>query len=125
MGKTSLLLMLKYRQMTAFLPTTHDCVLMKLGPNTLDRIAAVSYPANTVLLLDSLDEDEEAHSTVSSANARLLGLLPRMLHFHRSVITCRCSPMNRSNCIYRSVSVQDGFANSLMWSRRGASNNPS
>ncbi|MBF8305206.1 MAG: FGE-sulfatase protein, partial [Acidobacteria bacterium] len=89
MGKTSLLLMLKFRHLTSFLPTSHDCVLMKLGRDTLDRVAAVEHPAGTILLLDSLDEDPEAHRSPNAAEGRLLELLPRLARFHRTVITCR------------------------------------
>lgn len=89
MGKTSLLVMLKYRHLTSFLPTCHDYVLLKLGPDTMDRIAAISNPANTVLLLDSLDEDPKAHGMPGGAQERLLELLPVLVRFHRTVITCR------------------------------------
>jgi hypothetical protein len=89
MGKTSLLVMMKFRHLMSFLQTAHDYVLLKLDSDTLERIGAVANPANTVLLLDSLDEDPGAHRSVGAATDRLLKLLPRVVRFHRTVITCR------------------------------------
>jgi formylglycine-generating enzyme required for sulfatase activity len=92
MGKTSLLLMLKFRHLTALWPTGYHCELMKLGPDTVPRIEAIRKdgdPARTVLLLDSLDEDPEAHRDAEGAEKRLLDLLPRIARFHRVLITCR------------------------------------
>jgi formylglycine-generating enzyme required for sulfatase activity len=89
MGKTSLLVMLKYRHLTSFLPTSADCVLIKLGHDTLERVDAIPDPANTILFLDSLDEDPVAHDHPGGAEGRLLDLLPRIARFHRAVISCR------------------------------------
>jgi|GEM_PF-2360146 len=89
MGKTSLLVMLKFRHLTGSLPGARYCTLMKLGSDTLDRIDAGPHPAQTLLLLDSLDEDPEAHDPSAGADKRLLDLLPRVVRFQRTVITCR------------------------------------
>jgi hypothetical protein len=89
MGKTVLLLMLAARHFATPPSPERECVLLKLGPDTLERIAAVPNPARTVLLLDSLDEDPAAHGHAGGAEGRLLELLPRLVHFHRIVLTCR------------------------------------
>ena len=89
MGKTSLLLMLAFRHFSTTPSRDRDCVLLKLGPDTLERIAAVPHPARTVLLLDSLDEDPAAHDHPQGAQGRLLDLLPRLVGFHRIILTCR------------------------------------
>ncbi len=89
MGKTSLLLMLAARHFASRKTGNQDCVLIKLGPDTLGRIAAVPNPARTVLLLDSLDEDPAAHDHAEGAQGRLLELLPLLVGFHRVILTCR------------------------------------
>ncbi|MCP5526125.1 MAG: SUMF1/EgtB/PvdO family nonheme iron enzyme [Verrucomicrobiales bacterium] len=89
MGKTSLLLMLKFRHLTSLFPTDHHCVLLKLGPDTEADIKAIEDPVHTVLLLDSLDEDPEAHGHASGAAGRLEALLPLVCRFHRVILTCR------------------------------------
>ena len=88
-AKTSLLLMLAFRHLSSAQPDGQECVLLKLGPDTLDRIAAVPNPARTVLLLGSLDEDPAAHSHARGPEGRLLELLPRLVQFHRIILTCR------------------------------------
>jgi formylglycine-generating enzyme required for sulfatase activity len=89
MGKTSLLVMLKYRHLTSSLPTSDDCVLVKLGPDTAGRLDAVRHPAGTILLLDSLDEDREAHDHPDGVEGRIRDLMPRIIRFRRVVISCR------------------------------------
>ncbi len=89
MGKTSLLLMLACRRQSQPPDDGFDCVLMKLGPDTLDRLARVRNPGRTLLLLDSLDEDPAAHDHGEGAQGRLLELLPKLAGFHRVVLTCR------------------------------------
>ncbi len=89
MGKTSLLRMLKLRHLTSLRPPSHRCELMKLGPDTLERLAEIPNPARCILLLDSLDEDAEAHRGGMGADGRLRELLPRISRFHRCVLTCR------------------------------------
>ncbi|MCP4698714.1 MAG: SUMF1/EgtB/PvdO family nonheme iron enzyme [Gammaproteobacteria bacterium] len=86
MGKTSLLLMIKLMHLTAFWPQNFDCLLLKLGEDTLDKIRAVKNRAKTVLLLDALDEDKEAWGHIRK---RLLELLKETGCFHRVIISCR------------------------------------
>jgi hypothetical protein len=63
-----------------------DCVLLKIGEDTLDRIAEIESKHKTVLLLDSLDEDPEAWT---NARGRLISLLDATRNFRRVIITCR------------------------------------
>ncbi|HAB16555.1 MAG TPA: formylglycine-generating enzyme family protein [Verrucomicrobiota bacterium] len=99
MGKTSLLLMLKFRHLTSLLPGSGSCELMKLGPDTVKRIQEVPDPSRTLLLLDSLDEDPEAHRDGQGSEARLSQLLPLLRPFHRTILTCRTQffPENSSH----------------------------
>jgi len=78
MGKTSLLIMFKRRYLSASPPSNHDCALMRLGPDSLDRIRAARDPGRTILLLDSLDEDP----LLSGANCTLYEPSPSVLHRH-------------------------------------------
>ena len=64
-------------------------MLIKLGPDTFERIAAVPNPARAILLLDSLDEDPVAHDHPQGAEGRLLALLPALAPFRRILLTCR------------------------------------
>ncbi len=86
MGKTALLTMLKLLHLTAFWLKEHDCVLKKLGKNTLNEIAKIENKRNTILLLDSLDEDTEAFG---KAQERLISILEAVQQFHKTIITCR------------------------------------
>lgn len=54
MGKTSLLVMLKLTHLLKFWPSDYDCLLLKLGPDTMEVIRNHENKANTVLLLDAL-----------------------------------------------------------------------
>ncbi|TAN48989.1 MAG: formylglycine-generating enzyme family protein [Methylococcaceae bacterium] len=86
MGKTSLLLMLKLAHLFAFWPQGHACELLKLGQDSLERIAKLEHKADTVLLLDALDEDPLARGRIEQ---RLRKLLEATCHFHHVLITCR------------------------------------
>jgi len=86
MGKTSLLVMLKMTHLTSLWPKKYDCVLIKLDKNSLSDIRQISGKANTVLLLDALDEDPTAWGDVKS---RLLEILAASKGFGRVIITCR------------------------------------
>jgi len=86
MGKTTLLTMLKLAHLTAFWPQQTDCVLKKLGENTLEDLKAISSRRTTVLLLDSLDEDTTAYGRV---NERLQEILNATMNFKKVIITCR------------------------------------
>ncbi|MCP4699482.1 MAG: SUMF1/EgtB/PvdO family nonheme iron enzyme [Gammaproteobacteria bacterium] len=86
MGKTSLLMMLKLSHLSAFWPQGHECVLLKLGQNTLDIVEEIENQRNTVLLLDALDEDPTAWDRLEG---RLLELLEKTKFFRRVIISCR------------------------------------
>jgi len=86
MGKTALLTMIKLLHLTAFWLKDKDCVLKKLGKTTLDEIAKIENKRNTILLLDSLDEDTEAFGKVQE---RLISILDAVQQFHKTIITCR------------------------------------
>jgi formylglycine-generating enzyme required for sulfatase activity len=86
MGKTSLLVMLKLADLSRFWPQQHHCELLKLGPDTLDRVNALPNAGDTVLLLAALDEDRTAWGRIEG---RLLEILPRTSHFRRAIVSCR------------------------------------
>lgn len=86
MGKTSVLVMLKLAHLTSFWPAGYECVLLKLGDDTLHKIRSIKNSVNTVILLDALDEDPCATTGVER---RLSELLKATQHFRRVVITCR------------------------------------
>jgi len=86
MGKTSLLVMLKLSHLTSFWPKRHRCELLKLSPDTLDRVKGISAAGDTVLLLDALDEDRGAWGKIQE---RLLEILTHTSRFRRVIISCR------------------------------------
>ena len=86
MGKTSLLVMLKLTHLLAFWPSGYDCLLLKLGPDTLEAVRKHENKANTVLLLDALDEDPTAWGHIEQ---RLIELLHETTNFRRVLISCR------------------------------------
>lgn len=86
MGKTSLLMMLKLAHITSFWPNGYNCVLLKLGEETLGIIRGISEKHKTVLLLDALDEDPLAWER---ARERTVDLLKATSFFKRVIITCR------------------------------------
>ncbi len=86
MGKTSLLMMLKLAHLTAFWPPGYECLLLKLGKDTMDAIKAIENRTNTVLLLDALDEDTTAWGRIKE---RMQELLRETRFFHRVIISCR------------------------------------
>jgi formylglycine-generating enzyme required for sulfatase activity len=86
MGKTSLLMMMRLTHLMAFWPRGYDCLLLKLGEDTLERVAAHQDKAHTVLLLDALDEDPLAWGAIE---ARLVALLDATTRFRRVIISCR------------------------------------
>ncbi|MFZ1640948.1 MAG: formylglycine-generating enzyme family protein [Candidatus Contendobacter sp.] len=86
MGKTSLLVMLKLTHLLRFWPSGYDCLLLKLGPDTLDVVRKHANKANTVLLLDALDEDPTAWGNIEQ---RLIELLQETTNFRRVLISCR------------------------------------
>ncbi|MCB1769423.1 MAG: SUMF1/EgtB/PvdO family nonheme iron enzyme [Candidatus Competibacteraceae bacterium] len=86
MGKTSLLVMLKLTHLLAFWPPGYDCLLLKLGPDTLEVVRQHPNKANTVLLLDALDEDPTAWGHIEQ---RLIELLHETTSFRRVLLSCR------------------------------------
>jgi hypothetical protein len=88
MGKSALLCMIKLMHLTSFWPKSRDCVLKKLGIKTLDEISKEKIPdqRNTILLLDSLDEDPMTYGRVKD---RLLEIIEATKFFAKVIITCR------------------------------------
>jgi hypothetical protein len=86
MGKTSLLMMLKLAHLTAFWPQQYECVLLRLGSDSLDKIANIQNQNCTILLLDALDEDPKAWGRIEW---RLRELLNATENFKRVIISCR------------------------------------
>nr|VFJ57649.1 MAG: Formylglycine-generating enzyme, required for sulfatase activity, contains SUMF1/FGE domain [Candidatus Kentron sp. FM]VFJ58833.1 MAG: Formylglycine-generating enzyme, required for sulfatase activity, contains SUMF1/FGE domain [Candidatus Kentron sp. FM]VFK11836.1 MAG: Formylglycine-generating enzyme, required for sulfatase activity, contains SUMF1/FGE domain [Candidatus Kentron sp. FM] len=86
MGKTSLLMMIKLNQLMAFWPSGFDCLLLELGADTLKIVESHPNKANTVLLLDALDEDPLAWGGIEE---RVLALLAATTRYHRVLISCR------------------------------------
>ncbi len=88
-GKTSLLVRLKCLDLEKPLREGHRAELMRLNSDTLARIQAITDPIHTLLLLDSLDEDPEAHHASRGAAERLRQLFPHLQRFFRVVISSR------------------------------------
>lgn len=86
MGKTALLTMLKLMYLTSFWPQSKNCILKKLGEKTLGELEDIKERRDTILLLDSLDEDPVAFGQVMK---RLLEILDATKQFFRVIITCR------------------------------------
>ncbi len=86
MGKTSLLTILKLMHLTSFWPQQKQCVLKKLGEKTINELSEIPNTRETILLLDSLDEDPKAYGRVKE---RLLDVLRASQNFFRVIITCR------------------------------------
>ncbi len=84
-GKTSLLSILRLAQVLEYRDRKVRCELLRLGLDTLDKIASIPNPAGTVLLLDGLDEDREARG---SARQRILDLLEASQEFRRVFLAC-------------------------------------
>lgn len=86
MGKTSVLMMLKLGHLTSFWPQGYDCLLYKLGPDTLSEVEKIFGRRNKVLLLDALDEDPLAWGRTKE---RVVEILQETYNFRRVIITCR------------------------------------
>jgi len=86
MGKTSLMAMFKLAYIQGFWPPKLKCIAFKLGSGTLDEISNLKGRGNTILLLDSLDEDPTA---IGRIEERLSDLLNATKHFARVILTCR------------------------------------
>lgn len=88
MGKTAFLLNCYVRFVWKFI-SLRKCqlFLFHLGRKNIDsQIAAIEQKANTILLLDALDEDTKA---VKNHRARLESLSPVLQEFRQVIITCR------------------------------------
>lgn len=86
MGKSSVLMMLKLAHLQSFWPKDYDCVLLKIGPETVDQVNSITGKRKTILLLDALDEDPQAWGRIRS---RLGELLTASRNFWRVLISCR------------------------------------
>ena len=86
MGKTSFLVMFKLLHFTSFWPKDYNCILMKIGEETIYKLEETENKRQTVLLLDSLDEDPLAYGRTKE---RLLEILEVSSSFYRVIITCR------------------------------------
>ncbi len=86
MGKTAFLTMLKLMNLTSFWPSKKNFVLKKLGIGTIADIGKIENKRETILLLDSLDEDPSAYGRVKE---RLVEILRRTKNFSKVIITCR------------------------------------
>jgi len=87
MGKTSLMMMLKLSHLMSFWPKNYECKLLKLGATTLSDIGKIENKTQTILLLDSLDEDNQCKE--GGTNNRLTKILEATNCFYRVIITCR------------------------------------
>ncbi|MGI1998688.1 pentapeptide repeat-containing protein [Shewanella frigidimarina] len=87
MGKTSLMMMLKLSHLMAFWPNDYQCQLLKLGATTLSDINKIENKTQTILLLDSLDEDNQCKQ--GGTDKRLTKILEATTCFYRVIITCR------------------------------------
>lgn len=86
MGKTALLVMLKMTHLAGFWPKKTNVKILKIGDDTVDRIAEIKDRRSTILLLDALDEDPEAWSDFEG---RIKALLTAVRGFRRVLISCR------------------------------------
>lgn len=89
MGKSSLLVMLWKMHLFGFWPTDVECTLLKLGTDTLERIAEISVPSRHILLLDALDEDPSFSVESGGPKARLVQLIAATTRFRKVIISCR------------------------------------
>ncbi|MCP4545386.1 MAG: pentapeptide repeat-containing protein [bacterium] len=85
MGKSSLLAMLRLTSAQGRWPGI-NFKLLKLGETSLSDIQRYKHPVETVLLLDSLDEDPLAFGRIES---RIIKLLKATTQFRQVIITCR------------------------------------
>jgi uncharacterized protein YjbI with pentapeptide repeats len=86
MGKSSVLMMLKLAHLKSLWPKEYDCVLVKLGQETIKRLDEIKGKRKTILLLDALDEDPTSWGRI---NARLKEILIASRNFWRVIISCR------------------------------------
>jgi len=87
MGKTSLLMILRLMHLNSLFPQDIRMRLLKLGANSLEQIQSLKGKSQTVLLLDSLDEDPLAWG--EGCPNRLGDILRETMMFRQVIITCR------------------------------------
>lgn len=104
MGKTSLLVMLRLAHLCAFWPPGYKCELLKLGIETATDIGKLKDHANTILLLDSLDEDA---ASIGRIHDRISELLVLTSKFYAVVVTCRTQyfPIGETDPVERLGSI--------------------
>jgi len=85
MGKSSLLMMLKFSHLLHFWPSELEFRLEKLGPETLAALEVCKNHSKTVLLLDALDEDPAAWGRIEQ---RMAELLHATKSFRQVILTC-------------------------------------
>lgn len=86
MGKTSALMILKLGHVTSFWPKGYDCILLKIGPDTIEKVNSINAKSNTILMLDALDEDP---AIWGNTIPRLTEILSATVNFKRVIISCR------------------------------------
>jgi len=82
-GKSALLTMLKLLHLTSFWPKDKECILKKLGPQTLIQIRTLLINSKLFFYSNSLDEDPRSYGRTKD---RLMDILEATQHFHRVII---------------------------------------
>src|SRR5204863_2215643 len=109
------LVLLKLAEIDKLTETDVSVQLFKLGDTTEEDVKAISDRANTVLLLDALDEDPLARG---SFYTRLQSLLQLTENFRKTIITCRTQffpDKHEKDAKVPGVVVLDGFRASLVF----------
>jgi len=108
MGKSALVTMMKLLQMESLWPKEKHFVLKKIGPETINEIKDINQ-RKTILLLDSLDEDQIAYGRLRE---RLIEILNATQYFAKVILTCRTQFFPKTEISPLKVSgkvVVDGF----------------
>lgn len=94
MGKTAILLNIYYRHAKKFFKS-FDMNYIELGSsNSIDGVKNIKNPPNTILLLDSLDENNDAITNNKETLKKIIALTSS---FYRVVITCRTQFFSENN----------------------------
>jgi uncharacterized protein YjbI with pentapeptide repeats len=116
MGKTSALLMLHLSHICSFWPKSYKSKLLKLGTNSTSEINSINAPANTILLLDALDEDRSAWNKTESFIFRLIR---ETINFKKVIITCRTQffPLGQRDLLNRAgmLVIHNAFTCPVMY----------
>jgi len=103
MGKTTLLLNFLMREENSSRRDERPIAVVPLGrADALDQIGAIPRQADTVLLLDALDEDAEA---AADCDQRLDTLMKKAANFKAILLTCRTQFFANDAQIPRSTGV--------------------